>query len=390
MNTPIKDAPRTIKVGRWTTAIGLIGIGVIVLLQLNHVLSFEVLKYIWPVLLILLGVEVVVANIIHSDKRVRLGGFSVTILILLLLVSTAQVMIPNLGTLFNKGYAGAIHGSTEIGSNVKRVEIVVDHGKVDVTGTDNAKVAYDGKFRFQDANTQKDADRMIEERWKVNTEGDTLVLSLNDDNNWFSFFNIEFDKDEEYLNVQIPKPLEVEVHTKNDSIKGRETGAGFTAVTTNGSINLTQIEGIVSATTSNSSITLEQIKDNVSATTTNGTVRVTDVGGSAQLKTSNSAITVNNIAGGLTAKTTNGSIKGTSAIGGDWNCSSSNGSISLGIPKNTNAEIKAKTTNSSIKGNISWVQDDDDKRSATIGDGTHKVELDTTNGSIKVNYGDNE
>ncbi|MBE9916733.1 hypothetical protein G8C92_22200 [Paenibacillus donghaensis] len=389
MNTPDNHPQPTIKVGRWTSAIGLIGIGVIILLQFNHVLSFNSLKYVWPVLLILLGVEVVIANIIYSNRKVRLGGFSVTIMIILLLVSAAQTMIPNLGTLFNQGYVSSVHGATEIGSNIKRVEIVVDHGKVDVTGTDNAKVAYDGKFRFHDAYNQKDADRMIEERWKVNTEGDTLVLSLND--NSVSFINIGFGIGEEYLNVEVPKTLEVEVHTKDNSIKGREIAAGFTAVTTNASITLEQIEGSAAATTTNASITLEQIKGNASATTTNGSVRASDVGGSAQLKSSNGSITVNQIAGGLTAKTTNGSIKGVSAIGGDWNCTTSNGSYSLNIPENTSAEIKARTTNSSIKGDIPWnLEDGDERGHAKIGDGTHKIELATTNGSIKVNYGDKE
>ncbi|MCJ8012816.1 DUF4097 domain-containing protein [Paenibacillus sp. KQZ6P-2] len=369
MNTPINNTPPTVKVGRWTTAIGLIGIGVIILLQFNHVITFEVLKYVWPVLLILLGLEVVLANVIYSDKRVRLGGGSVTILVLLLLVSGVQMVIPNWSSIFNQGYVSAVQGSAEVGSSIKRVEILVDHGTVNVTGTDDAKVSYDGKFRFRDASSQEAADSKAKEKWKVAPSGDTLVLSLEESPD--SFVHIGLGSEDEYLNVDVPKALEVEVHTQNYSVKGKELEAGFTAVTTNSSINL------------------ENIKGSVSATTTNGSVHVTGIGGAAQVKSTNGSITLDQITGALTAKTTNGSIKSTSAIGGDWTCSSTNGSITLNIPENTSAVIKAKTSNSSIKGDIPWSEESgDNKASATLGDGTHKVELSTSNGSIKVNYGE--
>ncbi|MED5020760.1 DUF4097 family beta strand repeat-containing protein [Paenibacillus chibensis] len=386
MNTPVNNAPPTVKIGRWTTAIGLIGIGVMILLQFNHVLSFEALKYVWPVLLILLGIEVVLANIIHSDKRVRLGGGSVTILVLLLLVSAAQVIVPNWSTLFNQGYVSAVHGSAEA-AGVKRVKILVDHGKINVNGTDDAKVAYEGKFRFREASSQDDANRLAEKKWNVSSSGDTLVLSLDDKDQ--TFIHIGFTPDDEYLNVDIPKALEVEVHTKNDSITGNQLDSSFTAVTTNGSIKLGNISGIVSAATTNSSITLENVKGSVTGTTTNGSVRLSDIGGAAQVKSTNGGLTLDRIAGEVTARTTNGSIKGTSLIGGDWTCSSTNGSVTLTIPENTSAVIQAKTTNSSIKGDIPWSEESDDKKAgATLGDGSHNVKLTTTNGSIKVNYGE--
>ncbi|WP_136607195.1 DUF4097 family beta strand repeat-containing protein [Paenibacillus dokdonensis] len=369
MNTPINNAPPTVKVGRWTTAIGLIGIGVMILLQFNHVLSFEMLKYVGPVLLILLGLEVVLANVIHSEKRIRLGGGSITILVLLLLVSAAQIVVPNWSSLFNQGYASTIQGSTEVGGSIKRVEIRVDHAKINVTGTDDAKLSYDGRFRFRDVSSQEAADSKTKEKFKINPSGDTLVIQLEDNPN--SFFNIGYSPDDEYFNVELPKALEVEVHTKDYSVKGEQLESGFTAVTTN------------------SSITMENIKGSVSATTTNGSVHVTDIGGAAQIKSTNGSITLDQIAGVLTAKTTNGSIKGASTIGGDWTCSSTNGSIAFDIPQNTNAVIKAKTTNSSIKGDIPWSGESDDKKArASLGEGSHKVELSTTNGSIKVNYGE--
>lgn len=368
MNPQVNQTPPPVKVGRWTSAIGLIGIGVIVLLQFNNIISFEALKYVWPMLLILLGVEVVIANIVHSERRVRLGGFSVTILILLLLVSTVQTVVPDVSSLFNRGYVSAIRGQEEIGSSIKRVEIMVDHGKINVTGTEDAKLTYDGKFRFRDAKHQEDADLKAKERWKVSSSGDTLVLSLED--NPEIWFNVGFIPDD-YLNVSVPKSLEVEVHTKNDSVTGKQMDAGFTAVTTN------------------SSITLEEIKGSVSASTTNGAVRVKDIGGSAQAKSTNGSLTIERVAGAVTAKTTNGAIRGTSAIGGDWTLSSTNGSINLKVPENTSAEIKAKTTNSSIGGSVPWSENGgDNHKQAVIGDGSHQIVLSTSNGSIKVNYGE--
>ncbi|MGN7359244.1 LiaI-LiaF-like domain-containing protein [Paenibacillus sp. SAF-054] len=388
MNTPINTAPPTVKVGRWTTAIGLIGIGVMILLQFNHVISFEALKYVWPVLLILLGLEVVLANVIHSEKRIRLGGGSVTILILLMLVSAAQVAIPNWSSIFNKGYVSKVQGSTEIAAGIKRVEIIVDKGNVNVHGSEKASLSYEGRFRLRNASSQEAADRIVKEDWKVNQSGDTLVLSLEPQHELS--IHIGFNSlDDEYLNVELPKALEVEVHTKDYSITGDQLDSNVTAVTKNASIKLKNINGKASASTSNASITLNNVKGSVSATTSNSSVHLSDIGGAAQVKSSNGSLTLDRIAGTVTAKTSNSSIKGTSAIGGDWTCTSSNGSISLNVPKNTNAAVKAKTSNSSVKGDIPWSEESgDNKGAATLGDGSNKVELTTSNGSIKVNYGE--
>lgn len=366
MNPPLETRTPTRKVGRWTTAIGLIGIGVIFILQMSHIISFEVLKYVWPALLILLGIEVVLANLFHSDQKVRLGGLSVTILVLLLMVSAAQSVLPDWTTFINRGYLSPVQGTVSADGDIKRVQILLNSGKVNVTGTQDSNVIYEGKLRIRTASSQEGADSFAQEHWKAQKSGDTLTLTLDSKQSDFVLF--DFTRPEDYLNVQIPESMEVEVHSKNSTIQAQQLDSNITATTSNGTIDVEDIQG------------------NVSLKTSNGKVKVANIGGSSELVTDNGTVTLNQLAGSVYIRTSNGAITGDTPIGGDWDVKTSNGSINLTIPENSSANLTAKTSNSSIKGNIDWTDRSDSRANAILGDGSHKMGLTTSNGSISVNH----
>ena len=91
------------------------------------------------------------------------------------------------------------------------------------------------------------------------------------------------------------------------------------------------------------------------------------------------------------ASTVNGSIKG--AMGsalwtGELSFSTVNGSITLDLPADTNAEVRARTVNGDITTDFPMtVSGRISRRSlnATIGAGGRSMELETVNGSVKLN-----
>lgn len=366
MTTPVENTRPVRKIGRWTLSFGLIGLGIIILLQLNHIISLEILKYVWPSLLIVLGLEIVISNIVHANQRVRLGGGGITILILLLLVSAVHVIYPDWALLFNKGYLSTVEGSVPVKGEIKRVEVILSSGKVSVTGQQSSDIRYEGKIRVRSEASQTQADQWLKEHWKAETSGDTLTLTL--DNRHIDLIQLGWELPEEYFNLQVPEAVEVVVHTKNASIDASGLQADLTVVTSNGSLELKDIHGKVAAKTSN------------------GRIVATNIKGASELITSNGSVTANQLDGSVHIKTSNGAIRGESVIGGDWDVKTSNGSINLTVPQDANTKLSAKTSNSSIKGNIGWVDESDSRATATLGDGQHMVGLTTSNGSITVNH----
>ncbi|WP_145139615.1 DUF4097 family beta strand repeat-containing protein [Paenibacillus sp. Y412MC10] len=367
MTAPLETRPPVRKIGKWTTAIGLIGLGVIIILQMNQFISFEVLKYVWPTLLILLGIEVVISNVVHANQRVRLGGGSVTILILLLIVSGAQAIYPNWTFLFNKGYLSAVQGSVPAQGEIKRVEVFLDSGKVNVTESQGSNIAYEGKVRVRTESSQANADKWTKQHWKSETSGDTLTLTLDKHQPDIVLIG-GWAMPEDYFNLQVPESVEVEVHTKNSTIDASGLHAGLTAVTSNGTLNVKDIQGKVSAKTSN------------------GRIVATNINGPSELVTSNGTVTANQLGGPVYIRTSNGAVRGDSGIAGNWDVKTSNGSINLTVSEDASAKLTAKTSNSSIKGNIGWVDESDSRATATLGDGQYTVGLATSNGSITVNH----
>lgn len=128
----------------------------------------------------------------------------------------------------------------------------------------------------------------------------------------------------------------------------------------------------------------------VNAGSTNGRVEAIDCNGRIRLETTNGKITADNISGSVRCNTTNGSIKVSLVEVNDreeMNFSSTNGSISLYLPRDIDADIKARTTNGSINCNLNITEQYGHSKKhldAVINNGGTYIYLKTTNGSIHI------
>jgi hypothetical protein len=123
--------------------------------------------------------------------------------------------------------------------------------------------------------------------------------------------------------------------------------------------------------------------------TVNGGIETGALGSDVDVKTVNGSITVS-AAGVARAKTVNGSIKATLGRA-DWNgpleFKTVNGGITLDLPSNTNAEVKAETLNGDIATDFPiTVMGRFSRRhlNGTIGSGGRELSLKTVNGSIRL------
>lgn len=355
------------KIGSFTAAIGCIALGVIIVMAQYNMISYEILGYLWPALLILFGLEMLLRLFIKSDVKGRVSGWAILLIILLVGASSAQAVMAggSLSSLIGNTHLTPLSGNVEVKDNITTLKIVLPSGKVKVEGIDGSSLEYEGSLLLP-GKSQSEAESALEKKWKVKTEGDTLIMELDTDHNWFSNIQFGFNTKSPYLNVSVPSSLAIEVDTSDGSIEAWDLKSGLLVDTSNGVINIHDVAGGVEAHTSNGSLTVQNIQ------------------GGAQLKSSNGAIILDNIDGALTAKSSNGKITINSAVTGKWKCSSSNGKITVGLPTVSDAKITADTSNGSLKGNVPWDLDGDSFGTAILGKGTYTVDLSTSNGSVTV------
>ncbi|ASA19665.1 DUF4097 family beta strand repeat-containing protein [Paenibacillus donghaensis] len=355
------------KTGSFTAAIGCIATGAIIVMAQYDVITYEALGYLWPALLILLGMEMLIRLFIKSDVKNHVSGWAIVLIILLVGASGAQTLLAGgpLSSLLGNTHLVSLSSSVEITDGLKNVKISIPNGRVKIEGTDGDTLDYEGSLLLP-GSTEADAKAELEKKWKVHTEGDTLILELEGQSNWLNGINIGFVSKSPYLNLSIPENLAVELDTEDGSIEAFGLHSGADLETSNGTLDIHDMAGGLTADTSN------------------GTMSVQNIKGGAKLVSSNGAITLSNVDGAVTAKSSNGKITINSAVTGDWKASSSNGKIVFSLPAVTNAKITAETSSGSLSGNVPWDRDGDNKGTAQLGSGTYTVELSTSNGSVAV------
>lgn len=127
--------------------------------------------------------------------------------------------------------------------------------------------------------------------------------------------------------------------------------------------------------------------------TTNGGLDVRGAGGELVARTVNGGIDLESGGGPVTARTTNGGVAvRLTALGSgrDFDLSTTNGGVSLEVPPSLGAEVDLSTTNGGIDTDFPvTVQGRVNPRRlhATIGDGSRRVRMRTTNGGVSLRRG---
>ena len=160
--------------------------------------------------------------------------------------------------------------------------------------------------------------------------------------------------------------------------------------TTNGKIDIRQIEGPVDAVTTNGGVQLEGGKDSIKLTTTNGKIGLRNSSGRIKARTTNGGIEgfIADLSRESEFSTTNGSIdisvmKGSASL----SISTTNGSIKLALPTDFSGQLDAAVFNGRISSEIPTSKSESTKKKLTgeLGAGGEaKIELRTTNGNINL------
>jgi hypothetical protein len=181
--------------------------------------------------------------------------------------------------------------------------------------------------------------------------------------------------------------------------------------TSNGALRIESVEGDARLKTSNGAVRLYRYTGNIEVDTSNGSIELDDFSGGARLDTSNGGVTARGVRGFLEVITSNGPIEASverleanrplrlktsngplwlevdDLNGNDVIGQSSNGPITLRLPPQTSARLKAGTSNSTVSTELNLtgsVTQSKTRLEGTIGSGGPLIDLSTSNGPIKV------
>lgn len=372
------------RIGSMAGGIALIGFGCLVLAISYGAAQWTVVKYLWPLVIILFGAEILAHSLLVRGAPTRYSILGVILVILVLLGSvtgyTVSRVMQVLGFANGNGFAAStagtssvlvpVHGSLTLGSGVHKLDIQVPNADVTVTGGPGNTVTYNGNLGIM--GNQAEANRNLQSEWQVQVQGDTyqMVLSQPQVHSILGLFSTNWRSQKGNLTVQVPADLLASITTANGSITLNGTNQGAVLKTVNGAVNVQSVSGTVSEDTVNGTLTAEQIRGDVQLHVVNGTIRVQQ------------------ISGAVNADSVNGSISVQSNIAGNWQLKTVNGSISATVPSGSNAAVEARSIRG-LTGNVAWqLNGDNHHGTAILGSGQYRVNLATTNGSIDMTQRD--
>jgi DUF4097 and DUF4098 domain-containing protein YvlB len=139
----------------------------------------------------------------------------------------------------------------------------------------------------------------------------------------------------------------------------------------------------------NGGLTVTGTRGKAHMETTNGRIDLTDVQGDLELTTVNGGINVRRSAGALRAGTTNGSIEAELSDfpdGSDLRFETTNGHVSLRLPRDARLSIDAATTNGRVRSDFTVAGGQPGKHSlkGDINGGGGRLYIRTTNGGVEI------
>lgn len=413
-----------LKVGRYTAALLLVTVGIMLLLdQTTGSDHLALLLDWWPVLLIMLGCEYLIFNFTYpkGDRQLRLdmSGLIISVLISAVVVGTTQsdrfptewmenldfnIETLNLSFSSESGYRFD-QELISIPIPAKAQKIIIDNpnGNVELRQGDVEDIQITTTI-WVDKVDEEEA-RQIAKQSVIDYSGESqLKITAKGQEYTGGFPN----KRKPRMNLSITVPENQRADYELALVNGKVDVDGLPVLeqlkahTTNGAISIARVEGTVNAKTTNGAVDVSEIGGSVSLSTTNGAVAAKDIAGKLKVDTTNGAVTVENVEGalevdtlngkitvreaqaGIKAEVTNGAISiHTHTVGGSYNLENMTSSIELKIPESADAEIEGSTSYSSISTNLPLTIDGK-KISGVLGTGEHYIKIETNN-KIHVN-----
>ncbi len=207
------------------------------------------------------------------------------------------------------------------------------NGNIVISPWQEDSIRIEATKKIKAANKKKAREYAEELKIEISREGNEIIIrtirpDLEERRGFGAIFRIskrEIQTKVAY-NIRVPEKLDLNLRSRNGSIKTGGIQGDVTGETRNGGIQIDDVEGKVFARSRNGDISLAEIDGSVEVETRNGKISLSEIIGSVETVTRNGNIRVDQADEDVSAHSRNGSIS-LLKIGGSVNASTRNGKI---------------------------------------------------------------
>lgn len=379
------------KVGRFTVAGALIVVGAALIYDnlTGAGLSWSLFR-LWPALLIALGLEWIIASA-ASETPVHADGGAITLLIVGAIVLGVLSGAWQTARGIDWAWNGSGPRATFLGGDSYTSDTVETTSDLDLSNLSHLMISGGSaqvtvmagdaptlRLRVQARGRSPEEAAENARRVRLNVEsGTTTKVGLDMPSGNYSRLEIY---------ALLPASVKVTVNSSSGTVEVADRRADVTLSSSSGALRAERIEGDVDLRASSGSITAWLITGDLNAISSSGRIRIEQVDGDVEASATSGSISVSQATGQVSAHTNSGSIDVESnAVGGPYDLGAASGSVRLTIPESARVEVEARSSSGSVSG-PRWLTLGEGRGSAsgTQGDGTHRVTLRTTSGSISI------
>lgn len=377
------------KIGTLTLATTLILLGTLFLA--NNFITigiFNLLKFIWPIILIFFGFEIILSNYLyrkHKDNQKL--SISISSIVIILLIIMSIFVTYNISLLFpkdfyisniddfvsyiSKGYLYEYTYTDSLETDIKdgsKFYVKNSFGNIDIKNGDTDKILIEANYLIRN-NDEEYAKSIVKNLLDIKHVNSNVFLTSNRDkyDELNKIYDIRID-----LYITVPKNIDtdilnkfgeiygsnitnnISISNKHGSIELRSVNGSVDTQNSHGDISINDVSGAVNVINNHGNVTASNINNNLDITNTFGTVKVENINGGVEIYNEHESINIANIKGNvnLDSKFSNISIDD---ISGNVSVNGNNGDISFkavtGNVKCTNkfGDIEIINCNKSIK-----------------------------------------
>lgn len=388
------------RVGTLTMGILLITAGIVSMLSQFKGISIlaSIIKW-WPVVLILLGLEIIIFNVfLKEDKaRVKFDGFSIFIILLILLfASGASVFQGFIKGNFPKGYfyfsnnskyRTELNKSLTIDTEGKNNLIVSNNlGNIHIEKSTGNSVEVEAKITVMN-NDEEYAKSLQDSIIKV--EKSSSIKIFAESNSSLNAGNRIQNITVNYL-IKVPQNLNIEVENKFGKVEVSDVKGDAKISNSNGDIIVSRITGSLNTEVRFGKTNVNSVAGDVKIDASNGDVTIENIGGKVDVNNKFGRIDILETAKGINVSNSNGDIliNNSKSFNSDVTVENKFGKISLNIPENQEGHYKCYTKFGNINSTLSFLNITKENTGATcqgtLGSSNVQFKINNSNGDINM------
>ncbi|KEQ24531.1 DUF4097 family beta strand repeat-containing protein [Paenibacillus tyrfis] len=353
------------KVGRYTSALVLLLIGALILL--DQTMETEYLHLAigwWPVVLVAFGVELLAFNFLRREKQERpnldFGSMLLTVLILwgLSLFTSASPSVSSSAA----GYRVA-GGISTVALSEQTDSLVIDNpaGSVVVKPGPVDKIQIDASLWAETPKASHD--------FKITSKEKDGTITLTARGGLSGLSNKSKPLIRLLVTVPEQRKLDMRLKLKSGDVEATRLPIRnqLMVETSNGKATVSDIDANVLLRTTDAQVQADHIQGDTEMHGSGGSIRLSEVNGKVKVAASNGPVTISG-----------------STVGGDWNVDSKQGDITVEVPAQGDFRIDGSSPQGRVTAGLP-MNVTANAATGTVGTGAHLIRLHAANGNIAIN-----